>query len=455
MPEAFVSEQFDLVVIGGGSGGIAAARRAAEYGARVALIESGRLGGTCVNVGCVPKKISWNAADLGGALQEAAGYGFQLQLAGHDWGLLKVRRDAYVHHLNGLYAANLARSQVEVVHARAAFRDARTVAAGGRTLGAPHILIATGGAPRLPDIPGSELGITSDGFFELRARPARVAVVGSSYIALELAGIFAGLGSATTLVLRGDTALKPFDDMLGASALAMLREEGVEIVTHAVPATLTRAAHGALELAALDGRRLGPYDCLLWAIGRAAAVADLALERAGVALDVQGFIATDKYQQTRVPGIYAIGDVSGRAQLTPVAIAAGRRLADRLFGGQAGRHLDYENIPTVIFGRPPIGTVGLSEQAARAQFGTANVKVYRSSFVPLYNALTTAKPRTEMKLVTAGAEERIVGLHVAGQGADEMLQGFAVAVRMGATKRDFDDTVAIHPTSAEEFVTMR
>src|SRR5882762_6891107 len=412
-----MTEKFDLDVIGGGSGGLAAAQRAAEYGARVVLVESGRLGGTCVNVGCIPKKISWNAADLGGALRDAPDYAFRLEVAGHDWALLKQRRDAYILELNAVYAANLARRKVELVRARASFLDAGGVSAGGRRLQAPHIIIATGGRARRPLIPGAELGITSDGFFELSERPRRVAVVGSSYIAIELAGIFAGLGADTTLVLRGDTALKSFDDMLGEATLDMLREEGVDIVMHASPAALAR--------------------------------------RAGVALDIQGFIATDLYQASSAPGIYAIGDVAGRAQLTPVAIAAGRRLSDRLFGGQSDRHLDYENIPTVIFGRPPIGSVGLTEKAARERYGAANITVFRSSFVPLYHALTTAKTRCHMKLVTAGAEQRIVGLHVVGAGADEMLQGFAVAVRMGATKKDFDDTVAIHPTSAEEFVTMR
>jgi glutathione reductase (NADPH) len=235
----------------------------------------------------------------------------------------------------------------------------------------------------------------------------------------------------------------------------MLREHGVRIVTCAVPKALARTEHGALELTAIDGRRLGPYDCVLWAIGRGASVGDLALAKAGVELDVQGFVRTDKYQTTSAAGIYAIGDVTGRAQLTPAAIAAGRRLADRLFGGQSDRYLDYENIPTVIFGHPPIGSVGLSEKAARERYRAEEVGVFRSRFVPLYHALTQAKPSTEMKLVTVGSEQRIVGLHVVGEGADEMLQGFAVAVRMGATKRDFDDTVAIHPTSAEEFVTMR
>lgn len=451
-----MSERFDLVVIGGGSGGLAAAQRAAEYGARTVLVESGRLGGTCVNVGCVPKKILWNAAELGGALEDAREYGFALEAEGHDWAQLKRRRDAYIERLNGIYAANLAKRNVELVRARASFLDARTVTAGGRTFSADHIVIATGSRPRVPAIPGAELGITSDGFFALDERPQRVAVVGSSYIAVELAGIFAGLGADTSLILRGDTALKAFDDMLGEVALAMLRESGVEIVMHASPVGLSRAgARGTLELAVSGARTLGPFDCVLWAIGRGALVADLHLERAGVELDVQGFVRNDLYQVSNVPGVYAIGDVSGRAQLTPVAIAAGRRLSDRVFGGQTGRRLDYENIPTVIFAHPPLGTVGLSERAARERYGAGEVKVYRAAFVPLYNAVTAAKPRTEMKLVTVGAEQRIVGLHVAGRGADEMLQGFAVAVRMGATKKDFDETVAIHPTSAEELVTMR
>jgi glutathione reductase (NADPH) len=419
------------------------------------LAEAGRLGGTCVNVGCVPKKITWNAADLGAALHDAPDYGFAVHSRGHDWRAFKQQRDAYITRLNQNYAANLARHRIEVVAAMASFVGPHTVAAGGREFSAPHIVIATGGRPRLPAVPGAELGITSDGFFELTTLPQRIAVVGSSYIAVELAGIVNALGAETALVLRGDTALKSFDALLGETALAMLEAEGVRLLRHAAPAALERRADGTLELLGRDGRRHGPFDTLLWAIGRAAAIEALQLERAGVELDVQGFIGNDHYQASNVPGIYAIGDVSGRAQLTPVAIAAGRRLSDRLFGGHAGRHLDYDNIPTVIFGRPPLGTVGLSERGARERYGAENVKVYRSSFVPLYHALTAAKPRTEMKLVVAGEEERVVGLHVVGPGADEMLQGFAVAVKMGATKQHFDDTVAIHPTSAEEFVTMR
>jgi glutathione reductase (NADPH) len=450
-----MGENFDLVVIGGGSGGLAAAQRAAEYGARAVLIESGRLGGTCVNVGCVPKKIMWNAAELGGALHDARDYAFRLDERGHDWQSLKHKRDAYIAKLNDIYAANLAGRNVELLRGRAGFLDARTVSAAGRSLSAPHVIIATGARPEVPRVPGAELGITSDDFFELKTLPPRVLVAGGGYIAVELSGIFAGLGAQTTLALRGAAPLRTFDPMIGEASLAMLREAGVTVVTDIAPGSIARDADGALIATFADGRSIGPFDRLLWAVGRQATVADLALERAGVRLDASGFIATDLYQATSADGVYAIGDVTGRAQLTPVAIAAGRRLADRLFGGQAGRHLDYDNIPTVIFGHPPIGTVGLTEPAARARYGHDAVKVFRSSFVSLYHALTEARPRTEMKLVTLGPEQRIVGLHVVGAGADEMLQGFAVALRMGATKKDFDDTVAIHPTSAEEFVTMR
>jgi glutathione reductase (NADPH) len=450
-----MSDQYDLIVIGGGSGGLAAAKRAAEYGARVALIESGRLGGACVNVGCVPKKVMWNAADLAVGLDDAPEYGFRVTRDGHDWPLMKKKRDAYVLRLNGIHESLLAKYKVELVRGRAQFLDAHTVMAAGRRLLAKHIIIATGSRPLLPPIPGVELGITSDGFFDLEERPDRVAIVGSGYIAIEVAGILAALGSKTTLVLRGETALKGFDAMIGQSTLKIMRDEGVEVCTSAWPAELARNVDGSLELDVRDGRRLKPFDTVIWAIGRGPVTEDLGLERADVKLDSYGYIDTDKYQVTNVQHIYAIGDVIGRAQLTPVAIAAGRRLADRVFGGMTGRYLDYNNIPTVVFGHPPIGTVGLTEAAARDEYGDDAVTVFASSFVPMYYALTAVKPRCDMKIVTVGPEQRVVGVHIVGDGADEMLQGFAVAVRMGATKRDFDDTVAIHPTVAEELVTMR
>ncbi len=445
---------YDLIVIGGGSGGLACAQRAAEYGAHVLLAEAGRLGGTCVNVGCVPKKVMWNAAEIAHALDDGIGYGFDVAAHRHDWLALKQARDAYVARLNGIYERNLASKKVELARGFARFTRPDAVEVDGRAATASHIVIATGGCPLLPDVSGAELGITSDGFFELERRPERVVVVGSGYIAVELSGIFASLGTRVTLAIRGERVLKHFDSLLGETALEIMRADGIEVLTNAWPESAREMKGGRFELTLRDGRRIGPVDTILWAVGRAPYVDGLGLERVGVELDPYGFVSTDKYQATNVSRIYAIGDVTGRLQLTPVAIAAGRRLSDRIFGGQPDRHLDYRNVPTVIFGHPPIGTVGLPESAARDLYGD-EVKVYKSGFVPMYHALTKRKPPARMKLVTAGPEQRIVGVHVIGEGADEMMQGFAVAVRMGATKRDFDDTVAIHPTSAEELVTMR
>ena len=315
-------------------------------------------------------------------------------------------------------------------------------------------MIATGGRALIPQLPGATLGITSDGFFELDSRPHGVAVVGGGYIAAELGGVFSALGSHTTIVLRHERILRHFDSMLGEGLMQIMRDEGIEVATFAVPKSLARNASGLLELTVEDGRVLGPFDALIWAVGRAPASMELGLEALGVAMDGWGHVLTDEYQQTNLEHLYAIGDVTPRPGLTPVAIAAGRRLSDRLFGGQKGRKVDYGNIPSVVFSHPPVGSVGLGEEEARQRYGDA-VKVHTSSFVPLFHALTTRKPRAQMKLVTLGPVQRVIGVHVIGEGADEMLQGFAVALRMGATKRDFDDTVAIHPTSAEEFVTMR
>ncbi len=448
-------KNFDLIVIGGGSGGLACAQRAAQYGAKVLLAESARLGGTCVNVGCVPKKVMWNAAHIAEAATDALHYGFDLEYRGHDWSALRRSRDAYITRLNGIYERNLAAKNIELIRGTASFVSSHEVRVGDEVFEASRVVIATGGRPTLPKIPGSEHGITSDGFFELDHLPPRTAVVGSGYIAVELAGVLHALGSKVTLAFRRERVLRHFDVMLSDALMKIMRDEGLALIDHAAPRALERDADGSLRLLFDDGRQIGPFDTVIWAIGREPMVESLALDRAGIRLDSRGFIPVDRYQETSVGDLYAIGDVTGQAQLTPVAIAAGRRLADRIWGGMAGRHLDYSNIPTVVFSHPPIGTVGLSESEAIDRYGQHDVKVYTSGFVPMYHALTSRKPRAEMKLVTVGTDERIVGCHVIGAGADEMLQGFAVAVRMGATKRDFDDTVAIHPTSAEEFVTMR
>jgi glutathione reductase (NADPH) len=452
--EFTVSDQaFDLISIGGGSGGLACAQRAAEYGAKTAVIESGRLGGTCVNVGCVPKKVMWNAASVALGLADAGDYGFKVTVDGNDWPVLKRKRDAYVLRLNGIYERNLATKGVAYVRGAARFVDKSTIEVNGVRMTARHLVIATGGKAVVPSLPGAELGITSDGFFELEHKPKRVAIVGGGYICCELAGAFHELGSEVELFIRRDHLLMSFDVMLGKSLMREMREQGITIHTHVVPASV-REHSGLKTLVAEDGREFSGFDCLQWGVGRVPNVAPLDLGKAGVAVDDSDFVVTDGFQNTNVPGIYAIGDVTGRAALTPVAIAAGRRLSDRLFGGKTDRRLDYSMIPTVVFTHPPIGTVGASEAEARAQYGDA-VKVYVADFTPMYHALTTHKTHTDMKLVCVGPEQRIVGCHIIGTGADEMLQGFAVAIRMGATKQDFDDTVAIHPTSAEELVTMR
>jgi len=447
------SEVFDLISIGGGSGGLACAQQAARYGARAAVIESGALGGTCVNVGCVPKKVMWNAASIALSLADASGYGFEVTLGGSDWGALKRGRDAYVVRLNGIYERNLAAKGVALVRGYARFVDAHTVEVNGARMKSPHIVIASGCVPVVPRLPGAERGITSNEFFALERRPHRVAIIGSSYIACELAAAFHELGSRVELFIRKDRLLGHFDAMLGASLMREMRALGMIIHPHVVPAAVDEQSD-LNTLVAADGRKFSGFDCLLWAVGRSANVARLDLRSAGVTVDANGFIATDEFQNTGVAGVYAIGDVTGRAALTPVAIAAGRRLSDRLFGGKPERHLRYDMIPTVIFTHPPIGTVGFSESEAKMKYGDA-VKIYTSSFTPMYHALTIRKTHSDMKLVCVGSEEKIIGCHVIGAGADEMLQGFAVAIRMGATKGDFDDTVAIHPTSAEELVTMR
>jgi len=449
-----VSDQaFDLLIVGGGSGGLACAQRAAEYGAKAAVIESHRLGGTCVNVGCVPKKVMWNAASVALSLTDANDYGFNVTVGDSDWPALKRKRDAYVLRLNGIYERNLAAKGVTYVRGAARFLDKSTVEVNGERITARHIVIATGGKPTVPPLPGSEHGITSDGFFSLEQRPKRVAIVGSGYVACELAGAFHELGTQVEIFIRKEHLLMSFDVMLGKSLMREMRDQGIIVHDHVVPAQV-RGDSGLKTLTAVDGREFAGFDCLLWAVGRAANVSGLDLKQAGVAVDDCNFVVTDAFQNTNVPGLYAIGDVTGRAALTPVAIASGRRLSDRLFGNQADRRLEYSMIPTVVFTHPPIGTVGASEAEARAQYGDA-VKVYVADFTPMYHALTARKTHTDMKLVCVGPEQRIVGCHIIGTGADEILQGFAVAIRMGATKRDFDDTVAIHPTSAEELVTMR
>lgn len=450
-----MTKHYDYLAIGGGSGGIASINRAAMYGKKCALIEAKYLGGTCVNVGCVPKKVMWHAAQIAEAIHNyGPDYGFDVTVNGFNWDTLVKNRSAYIDRIHHSYDNVLGKNQVEVIRGFARFVDAHTVEVNGEKITADHILIATGGRPTLPDVPGAEYGINSDGFFELEALPKRVAVVGAGYIAVEIAGVLNALGAETHLFVRKHAPLRQFDPLIVDTLVEVMKAEGPSLHTESTPKAVVKNGDGSLTLQLEDGKTQ-TVDCLIWAIGRQPATDNLNLEAAGVALDDRGYVKVDKFQNTNVPGVYAVGDNTGAVELTPVAVAAGRRLSERLFNNKPNEHLDYSNIPTVVFSHPPIGTVGMTEPQAREKYGDEQVKVYQSSFTAMYTAVTQHRQPCRMKLVCAGPEEKVVGVHGIGFGVDEMLQGFAVAVKMGATKQDFDNTVAIHPTGAEEFVTMR
>lgn len=450
-------KKFDYLVIGGGSGGIASARRSTEFGIKAAVIEHGRLGGTCVNVGCVPKKVMWYTATAAEMLHDNdfKGYGFDVDYKGFSWPIIKKSRDDYILRLNGTYSNLLKKSNVEHIQGHATFTEDHCVEVNGQKYTADHILIATGGRPIVPSpsqIPGSDLGITSDGFFELEDLPKKTVVVGAGYIAVELAGILNGLGSDTSLCIRYDKALRNFDSMMSEKITEEMEKTGIKVKRRTQIESVTKESNGTLTLKTSSGV-IDRVNCLIWAIGRIPNV-EIGLDKIGIELE-KGHIKVDKLQNTNVSGIYALGDVCGKALLTPVAIAAGRRLVHRLFDNQSDLHLDYDNIPTVVFSHPPIGTIGLTEEEAVAAHGEDKIKTYKTSFTPMYYAMTTRKSMCHMKLVCLKPDEKVIGLHMMGLGCDEMLQGFSVAVKMGATKAQFDDTVAIHPTSSEELVTMR
>lgn len=448
-------KHYDYIAIGGGSGGIASVNRAAMHGQRCALIEARDIGGTCVNVGCVPKKVMWHAAQVAEAIHRyAPDYGFNTSLEHFDWATLVKNRQAYIERIHASYDSTLAKNGVDVIHGFARFVDARTIEVNGERMTADHILIATGCKPSRPDIPGAEHGLDSDGFFALAHMPKRTAIVGAGYIAVELAGVLNALGSDTHLFVRQNTVLRRFDPLLGETLVEVMQADGITLHTQASLSRVSKNDDGSLTLHLENGER-HITDCLLWGIGREPDTTGLGLDAAGVTRDARGYIRVDEFQNTQIPGIYAVGDITGEAELTPVAVAAGRRLSERLFNNKPDERLDYSNIPSVVFTHPPIGTVGLSEPEAREKFGNDMVKVYRTAFTAMYTAVTRFRQPARMKLVCAGPEERIVGIHGIGHGMDEILQGFAVALKMGATKRDFDNTVAIHPTAAEEFVTMR
>ncbi|WP_272663715.1 glutathione-disulfide reductase [Providencia sp. PROV110] len=450
-----MSKHYDYIAIGGGSGGIASMNRAAMYGQKCALIEAKALGGTCVNVGCVPKKVMWHAAQISEAIRNyGPDYGFDTTINRFDWKTLIDSRTAYINRIHQSYDRVLGNNKVDVISGFARFVDAHTVEVDGETYTADHILIATGGRPVIPAIPGAEYGMTSDGFFELEALPKRVAVVGAGYIAVELAGVLNGLGAQAHLFVRKHAPLRSFDPLIVETLVEVMNTEGPKLHTESIPKEVVKNADGSLTLKLENGQE-HTVDALIWAIGREPMTDNLNIEATGVELDEKGYIKVDKYQNTNVAGVYAVGDNTGAVELTPVAVAAGRRLSERLFNNKPDEHLDYSNIPTVVFSHPPIGTVGLTEPEAVEKYGAENVKTYKSSFTAMYTAVTSHRQPCRMKLICVGEAEKIVGIHGIGFGMDEILQGFAVALKMGATKKDFDNTVAIHPTAAEEFVTMR
>ncbi|MGV3345232.1 glutathione-disulfide reductase [Enterobacteriaceae bacterium LUAb1] len=449
-----MTRHYDYLAIGGGSGGIASVNRAAMYGQKCALIEAKALGGTCVNVGCVPKKIMWHAAQIAEAIHlYGPDYGFDTTVNHFNWETLIKNRSAYIDRIHTSYNNVLDKNSVEVIKGFARFVDAHTVEVNGERITADHILIATGGRPVHPTIPGAEYGINSEGFFELTALPKRIAIVGAGYIAVEIAGVVNALGAETHLFIRKHTPLRSFDPLIVETLTEVMRTEGPTLHTDSIPKAVVKNADGSLTLQLENGKE-HTTDCLVWAIGREPMTDNLNLHATGVELNEKGHIRVDKYQNTSIKGIYAVGDNTGAIELTPVAVAAGRRLSERLFNNKPDEHLDYRNVPTVVFTHPPIGTIGLTEPEARKQYGD-DVKIYKSSFTAMYTAVTQHRQPCRMKLVCIGKDEKIVGIHGIGYGIDEMLQGFAVALKMGATKKDFDNTVAIHPTGAEEFVTMR
>ena len=448
-------KEYDYIVIGGGSGGIASANRAAMHGAKVILFEGKEVGGTCVNVGCVPKKVMWYGAQVAETLHRYAGeYGFDVTLNKFDFATLKANRQAYIDRIHGSYERGFDSNGVERVYEYARFVDPHTAEVAGERYTAPHILIATGGHALYPNIPGSEYGITSDGFFELDEVPKRTAVIGAGYIAVEVAGVLNALGSDTHLFVRKDRPLRTFDKDIVDVLVDEMAKSGPTLHTHANVTEVVKNADDSLTISFDNGETI-TVDCLIWTIGRAANTSGFGLEKTGVKLTEKGTIYSDEFENTSVPGIYALGDVTGKLDLTPVAVKAGRQLSERLFNNKADAKLDYTDVATVVFSHPVIGSVGLTEEKAIAKYGEENITVYKSSFTPMYTALGENRQPSTMKLVTLGEDEKIIGLHGIGYGVDEMIQGFSVAIKMGATKADFDNTVAIHPTGSEEFVTMR
>jgi glutathione reductase (NADPH) len=445
------SYDYDLFVIGAGSGGVRASRIAAAFGARVGIAENSRIGGTCVIRGCIPKKLLVYGAAFAEEFEDSRGFGWEMGAKVFSWPKLIGAKNREVDRLNGIYIRLLQGSGVEIIEARATFEDAHTVRLGDRLVRAKYILIATGGWPSLPAIPGIEHAITSNEALDLPALPERIAIVGGGYIAAEFAGIFHGLGAKTAVIYRGPQILRGFDDDVRSHLGNALAKKGIDLRLNAEVATVLREPSGALQIGLVDGGSM-TCDQILYATGRAPNTAALGLDRIGVMTDAKGHITVDRYGQTNLPHIYAIGDAISGPALTPVAIREGQAVATTLFGGRP-MAFDREHIPTAVFSQPPVATVGLSEQEARRRF--AALDIYKTSFRPLKYTLSGRDEQTFMKLVVDAASDRVLGAHMVGPDAAEIIQGLAIPIKMGATKAAFDATVGIHPTAAEEFVTLR
>ena len=447
-----MKKHFDYLVIGGGSGGIASAVQAAKLGAKVGIIEHQELGGTCVNRGCVPKKIWYYAGTMAEHFHHGKDYGFDWQQQGFNWAHLHQKQQAYIQRIHGFYDRLLNEQNITHLQGWGRFIDNHTIDVDGTAYTADHILLAPGGKPMIPPIPGAEHGITSDDFFLLTAQPKKAVVVGAGYIAVELASVLHALGTETHLLIRKQKVLRAFDDMLSDTVMETLDKVNLPVHPQTQVAQVDKTGD-TLTVHLDNGDTMHDVDCLVWAVGRVPNTTPLQLGNTDIEYDKRGFIPTDGQQNTNIKNLYAVGDATGRAALTPVAIKAGRYLARRLFNGE-DLAVDYDMIPTVVFSHPTIGTMGLSEQQARDQYG-GDITVYQTRFTSMYDALTEQRMPTAMKLICAGKTEKVIGCHMIGLGCDEMLQGFAVAIGMGATKADFDRMIAIHPTSSEELVTLK
>ncbi len=442
------NNHYDIIAIGAGSGGLSAVERASEYGKKCALIEEKTIGGTCVNVGCVPKKVMWFAANTATHIKNANSFGFDIDIKDFSWGRLINKRDNYINGINKWYEGHLEKLGIDYLQGFGKLIDKNTVSVDGKQYTAEHIVIATGGEPTVPNIDGAENCITSDGFFTLDILPKKVAIIGGGYIGVEIAGLLNSLGSRVEIFIRSEKLLNGFDPIIQDTLEKDYLANGIQINKNIKLNKFSKDLTIHTDKSDYSG-----FDKIILAVGRKPLTNNLGLENAEVKVDNKGFIPIDKFQTTNIANIFAVGDVTGQIALTPVAIAAGRRLSDRLFNNMDNRYLEYKNIPTVVFSHPPIGTIGLTEAEANNIFD--KVKVYKSKFTPMSDALLENKTTTAIKLICEGEDEVIVGCHIIGHGADEMLQGFAVAMKIGANKSQFDDTIAIHPTSSEELVTLR